>query len=202
MYRIAPPQHVRTGTRPTAAAVENAVRTLLAATGDDPTREGLTETPARVRRAYEEWFAGYEIDPAAVLSKQFDAAGYGEAVVLRDIPLVSTCEHHLAPITGVVHIAYCPSGRVVGISKLVRLVDAFARRLQLQERLTNEIANAIDVALTPRGVGVVAEASHGCMTTRGVNTPHVRMSTHCWIGSLNDDADLRGRLLAPRGRPA
>ena len=194
MYQIAPPQHAPGGTRPTAAAIENAVRTLIAATGDNPSREGLVETPARVRRAYAEWFAGYAEDPAAILSKQFDAAGYGEAVILRDIPVVSTCEHHLAPITGVAHIGYCPDGRVVGISKLVRLVDAFARRLQLQERLTNEIARALDSALAPRGVGVVVEASHGCMTTRGVNTPQVRMATTCWLGAFADDPGLRGQL--------
>ena len=154
--------------RPSTAEVEAAVRTLIAATGDDPAREGLRDTPARVARAYREWFAGYPIDPARLLDRVFDADGYDEIVLLRAIPMVSTCEHHLAPIVGQAHIAYRPDGRVVGISKLSRLVDAFARRLQLQERLTSQIAAALEAALRPRGVAVVIEASHGCMATRGV----------------------------------
>jgi len=156
--------------RPGRAEVERAVRTLIAAAGDDPEREGLLETPARVARAYREWFAGYAVDPGALLDRMFTESGdYEETILLRSIPLVSTCEHHLAPIVGHAHVAYRPDGRVVGISKLSRLVDAYARRLQLQERLTRQIAGTLDEALEPRGVAVVIEATHGCMATRGVN---------------------------------
>jgi GTP cyclohydrolase I len=181
---------------PSPAEIEHAVRTLIAATGDDPDREGLRDTPARVARAYGEWFSGYAVDPRAILSRVFDdSEGYDDTVLLRDIPLVSTCEHHLAPIMGKAHVAYRPNGRVVGISKLSRLVDAFSRRLQLQERLTNQIAHAIEEALHPRGVAVVIEASHGCMTTRGVNQHGVSMVTKCWLGEFRDDADLRSELM-------
>lgn len=183
--------------RPGRAAVEAAVRTLIAAAGDDPTREGLRETPSRVARAYAEWFAGYAVDPAAYLAQVFDEAdGYEDTVLLRDIPLVSTCEHHMAPITGRVHVAYRPRGRVVGISKLSRLVDAFGRRLQLQERLTQQIANTLHSVLDPRGVAVIVEARHGCMTTRGVNQPGVAMVTKAWVGDFREDPDLRRDLLA------
>jgi GTP cyclohydrolase I len=176
--------------------VEEAVRTLIAAAGDDPDREGLRDTPARVARAYREWFAGYRIDPKALLSRVFsEAEGYDETVLLRDIPLISTCEHHLAPITGKAHVAYRPNGRVVGISKLSRLVDAYARRLQLQERLTNQIAHALDEALSPKGVAVVIEAAHGCMTSRGVNQHGVSMVTKCWLGEFKSDPHLRRELL-------
>jgi GTP cyclohydrolase I len=177
--------------------IERAVRTLIAATGDDPDREGLLETPGRVARAFSEWFAGYDTDPRAVLSRVFDEAeGYEETVLLRDIPLVSTCEHHLAPITGKAHVAYRPNGRVVGISKLSRLVDGYSRRLQLQERLTNQIARALDDVLRPRGVAVIIEASHGCMSTRGVNQHGVAMVTKCWLGEFKADAELRRELMA------
>ena len=182
--------------RPSTAEVEAAVRTLIAATGDDPAREGLRDTPARVARAYREWFAGYAVDPARLLDRVFDADGYDEIVLLRAIPLVSTCEHHLAPIVGQAHIAYRPDGRVVGISKLSRLVDAFARRLQLQERLTSQIAAALEAALRPRGVAVVIEASHGCMATRGVRQHGLSMVTKCWLGDFRDDPGLRSELLA------
>lgn len=183
--------------RPDRAAIEAAVRTLIAATGDDPHREGLADTPARVARAYAEWFAGYDGDPAELLSRTFgETTGYDEPVVLRNIPLVSTCEHHLAPITGHAHIAYRPNGVVVGISKLSRLVDLFARRLQLQERLTSQIAAALDGALSPRGVGVVIEASHGCMSTRGVNQHGVSMVTKCWLGEFKTDAAMRAEFMA------
>ena len=182
--------------RPSTAEVEAAVRTLIAATGDDPAREGLRDTPARVARAYREWFAGYPIDPARLLDRVFDADGYDEIVLLRAIPMVSTCEHHLAPIVGQAHIAYRPDGRVVGISKLSRLVDAFARRLQLQERLTSQIAAALEAALRPRGVAVVIEASHGCMATRGVRQHGLSMVTKCWLGDFRDDPGLRSELLA------
>jgi GTP cyclohydrolase I len=176
--------------------VEQAIRTLIRATGDDPDREGLRDTPARVARAYGEWFAGYAVDPKALLQRVFtDAEDYEETVLLRDIPFVSTCEHHLAPIMGKAHVAYRPKGRVVGISKLSRLVDAFARRLQLQERLTNQVARAIDEVLQPSGVAVIIEASHGCMTTRGVNQHGVSMVTKCWLGDFKTDPDLRRELM-------
>ena len=185
---------------PRRAEIEAAVRTLIAATGDDPWREGLADTPARVARAYQEWFAGYQVDPARLLERVFtEAEGYDETILLRSIPLVSTCEHHLAPITGVAHVAYRPNGRVVGISKLSRLVEAYARRLQLQERLTRQIAGTIDEVLKPRGVAVVIEASHGCMSTRGVNQHGVSMVTKCWLGDFRDDAELRRELMASIG---
>jgi GTP cyclohydrolase I len=186
--------------RPGRAEVEQAVRTLIAAAGDDPFREGLIETPARVARAYKEWFAGYSADPATLLERVFaEAEDYEDTILLRDIPLVSTCEHHLAPIIGRAHVAYRPAGRVVGISKLSRLVDAFARRLQLQERLTRQIARALDEALAPRGVAVVIEATHGCMATRGVNQPGVAMVTKCWLGDFREDGELRRELMASIG---
>ena len=182
--------------RPGRFEIEAAVRTLIRAAGDDPDREGLSETPARVARAYGEWFAGYAVDPKSFLRRVFsEAEGYEETVLLRDIPLVSTCEHHLAPITGKAHVAYRPNARVVGISKLSRLVDAFARRLQLQERLTNQIARALDDVLQPRGVAVIIEASHGCMTTRGVNQHNVSMVTHCWLGEFKAEPMLRRELI-------
>jgi len=176
--------------------IEHAVRTLIAATGEDPDREGLSETPARVARAWREWFAGYAIDPAALLARTFsEANGYEETIALRSIPLVSTCEHHLARITGVAHIAYRPTSRVVGVSKLSRLVDAFARRLQLQERLTVQIAGTLNEVLKPRGVAVVIEASHGCMSSRGVNQHGVSMVTQCWLGDFREEPALRRELL-------
>ena len=182
--------------RPGRTEIEQAIRTLLAATGDDPSGEGLQETPARVARAYAEWFAGYRIDPKTYLDRVFEETeGYEDTVLLRDIPLVSTCEHHMAPITGKAHVAYRPNGRVVGISKLSRLVDGYARRLQLQERLTNEIALALDEVLQPRGVAVVIEASHGCMTTRGVNQHGISMVTKCWLGDFKSDESLRRELM-------
>lgn len=186
--------------RPGRAEIEAAVRTLIAAAGDDPDREGLAETPARVARAYREWFSGYRVDPRALLGRTFsETNGYEETILLRSIPLVSTCEHHLAPITGHVHVAYRPGARVVGISKLSRLVDAFARRLQLQERLTSEIAHCLDEVLRPKGVAVIVEASHGCMTTRGVNQPHVAMVTKCWLGDFRADPALRRELMESIG---
>lgn len=182
--------------RPGRSEIEEAVRTLIAAAGDDPFREGLSDTPARVARAYGEWFAGYRTDPHKLLERQFsEAEGYDETILLRSIPVVSTCEHHMAPITGVAHVAYRPNGRVVGISKLSRLVDAYARRLQLQERLTNQIARTLDEVLRPRGVAVVIEASHGCMSTRGVNQHGVSMVTRCWLGDFKTDSALRRELM-------
>lgn len=193
---------IDTPRRPSRYEVEAAVRTLIAATGDDPSREGLSDTPGRVARAYGEWFAGYSIDPFELLDRSFgETEGYDEAIILRSIPLVSTCEHHLAPITGVAHVAYCPRDRVVGISKLSRLVDVYARRLQLQERLTRQIAMALDRALNPRGVAVIVDARHGCMSTRGVRQHGVSLVTKCWLGDYRGDAGLRRELLdlLPRG---
>ncbi|MGH6651385.1 MAG: GTP cyclohydrolase I FolE [Sphingopyxis sp.] len=204
MYDAAPePAAIETGessaqarVRPGRAEIEAAVRTLIAATGDDPAREGVLETPARVARAYREWFAGYAMDPGSLLSRTFgEAEGYDETILLRSIPLVSTCEHHLAPITGVAHVGYRPRDRVVGISKLSRLVDAYARRLQLQERLTRQIAHALDDALQPRGVAVIIEAAHGCMSTRGVRQHGVSLVTQCWLGEFGDKEGLRRELL-------
>lgn len=183
--------------RPDRAAVEAAVRTLIAAAGDDPAREGLLETPARVARAYDEWFAGYRVDPAEYLRRVFhESDGYEDTVLLRSIPLVSTCEHHMAPITGHAHVAYRPRGKVVGISKLSRLVDAYSRRLQLQERLTQQIAHTLFDVLEPRGVAVVIEATHGCMASRGVNQPGVAMMTKAWLGDFRTDPELRRDFMA------
>ena len=152
---------------------------------------------ARVARAYGEWFAGYDVDPAELLERTFsEAEGYDETILLRSIPLVSTCEHHLAPIIGHAHVAYRPNGRVVGISKLSRLVDAFARRLQLQERLTRQVAMTLEEVLKPRGVAVIIEAGHGCMSTRGVNQHGVSMVTKCWLGDFREDPDLQRELMA------
>jgi GTP cyclohydrolase IA len=178
------------------AAIEAALRTLIAATGDDPEREGLRDTPARVLRAWREWFAGYRIDPKRLLERQFEETeGYEETILLRDIPVVSTCEHHLAPIQGKAHVAYRPNRRVVGISKLARVVDAYARRLQLQERLTIQVAETIASVLEPRGVAVVIQASHGCMATRGINRQGISMVTHCWLGDFRDDNSLRREFM-------
>lgn len=182
--------------KPDRADIESAVRTLIRAAGDNPDREGLVDTPARVARAYREWFSGYAIDPAALLSRTFaEAQSYQETVLLCNIPLVSTCEHHMAPIIGVAHVGYRPCERVVGISKLSRLVDAFARRLQLQERLTQQIGMTLWDALAPRGVAVVIDATHGCMATRGVNQRGVAMRTACWLGDFQADRDLRREFL-------
>jgi GTP cyclohydrolase IA len=181
------------------AEIERAVRTLIAAAGDDPDREGLRDTPARVAKAYREWFVGYGVDPHALLARSFgETAGYEGVVALHDIPVRSTCEHHMAPISGVAHVGYLPGARVVGISKLSRLVDAYARRLQLQERLTQQIAATLEEALEPRGVAVVIEAKHGCMTTRGVNQPNVAMVTSAWLGEFRTNPDLRREFMLAR----
>ncbi len=183
--------------RPNRAAVEAAVQTLIAAAGDDPGREGLLETPARVARAYDEWFAGYRVDPAQYLGRVFEESdGYEDTILLRSIPFTSTCEHHLAPIRGHAHVAYRPRGKVVGISKLSRVVDAFARRLQLQERMTRQIAQTIETALNPRGVAVLVEASHGCMSSRGVNQQGVALVTKAWLGEFALDAELRREFMS------
>lgn len=191
------PDTIAMHAKPSRMDIEAAVRTLIRAAGDNPEREGLVDTPARVARAYREWFSGYAIDPAAVLSRTFsEAEAYQETVLLCDIPLVSTCEHHMAPIIGVAHVGYRPRGRVVGISKLSRLVDAFSRRLQLQERLTQQIGMTLWEVLAPRGVAVVIDATHGCMATRGVNQRGVTMRTECWLGDFEEDRDLRRDILA------
>ena len=183
--------------RPSRAEAEEAVRTLIGWAGDDPDREGLIGTPERVVRAYEEFFAGYRVDPEAVLERTFgDTDGYDEMVVLQDIPLESHCEHHMVPILGKAHIAYLPAGRVVGISKLARLVDIFAKRLQIQETMTAQIANAIDKALKPRGVAVVIEAVHQCMTTRGVKKAGVSMVTSRMLGAFRTDPATRQEFLS------
>ncbi|HEY8586751.1 MAG TPA: GTP cyclohydrolase I FolE [Rhodanobacter sp.] len=171
--------------RPSRAEAEAAVRTLIRWAGDEPQREGLRDTPARVVRAYEEWFSGYRQDPAALLSRTFgEVGGYDDLVLLRDIPLESTCEHHMAAIRGVVHIAYLPNQRVVGISKLARLVEALGRRLQIQERLTVEIADTLDKVLHPRGVAVIVQASHACLSSRGVRLHGVSMQTRRLLGEF------------------
>ena len=173
-----------------------AVRELLRWVGEDPDREGLKDTPRRVVDAYLEYFRGYAEDPRAYLARTFEeVGGYDEIVMLKDIPFHSHCEHHMAPILGKAHVAYLPSDRVVGISKLARVVHAFARRLQVQERLTAEIADCIAEQLQPRGVGVVIEATHACMTCRGVETPGVTMTTSCMIGAFRDDEKSRHELM-------
>lgn len=178
------------------AQAEEAVRTLLRWGGDNPEREGLLDTPKRVVKAYEEWFNGYSIDPDAYLSRTFGEVGdYDGMVVLNDISFESHCEHHLAPIIGKVHVGYLPKDRVVGISKLARVVEAYARRFQVQEKMTAEIADCIQRVLQPHGVGVVAVGSHECMTTRGVHKRGVNMVTSKMIGSFRDDARTRTEFL-------
>jgi len=187
--------------RPDRSDAEAAVRTLIEWAGDDPDREGLTGTPDRVVRAYEEFFAGYREDPVALLQTTFEeTAAYDEIIVLRDIRLESHCEHHIVPILGKAHIGYLPAGRVVGISKLARLVEVFAKRMQIQEALTSQIADTIQQVLEPRGVGVVIEAAHQCMTTRGVRKAGVSMVTSRMLGAFRDDAATRREFLSMIGR--
>ncbi len=191
------------GGRPTREEAEQAVRVLLRWTGDDPEREGLLDTPKRVVRAYEEYFRGYSQDPYAILRRTFEETnGYDEMVVLRDIDFRSHCEHHVAPIVGRAHIGYLPNNRVVGISKLARVVDVYARRLQIQEKLTAEIADSIETVLQPRGVGVVIEAAHHCMTTRGVAKEGVLMVTSRMLGTFRTDPKTRREFLSMIGNPA
>jgi GTP cyclohydrolase I len=183
--------------RPSRLQAEAAVRTLIRWAGDDPERQGLLDTPARVVRAYEEWFAGYDEDPAQLLERCFEEiAGYDEIVLLRDIRFESHCEHHMAPVIGRAHIGYLPHQRVVGISKLARLVQAFAKRLQIQERMTAEIADALDRVLQPRGVAVVIEAAHQCMTTRGVHSCGVSMVTSRMLGVFRERPETRQEFLS------
>jgi len=182
--------------KPTQADAEAAVRILLEWAGDDPDREGLRDTPARVARSYRELFAGYDADPRDYLERTFEeVGGYDELVVLRDIPVVSFCEHHMLPVVGRAHVGYLPTNRVVGISKLARVVHGFARRLQIQEKLTAQIAEAIQDILEPQGVGVVIEAEHSCMTLRGVNTPGSTLTTSRLLGVIRDDPRTRGEFL-------
>ena len=184
------------GKRVSQAAAEEAVRTLLRWAGDDPAREGLTETPRRVVEAYRDWFSGYAVDPRAYLRRTFEEiAGYDEMVVLRDIEFESHCEHHMAPIIGRAHVGYLPTHKIVGISKLARVVDVYARRFQVQEKMTAEIARCVNEVLQPRGVGVVIEAAHECMTTRGIHKRGVSMITSKMLGTFRTDARTRSEFL-------
>ena len=182
--------------RPSRAEAEEAVRVLIRWAGDNPNRDGLLDTPSRVARAWEDWFAGYHDDPEEMLQRTFEEVeGYDEMIVLRDIEFESHCEHHMAPIIGKAHVGYLPDGKVVGISKLARVVEAYARRFQVQEKMTSQIAGCIERALQPRGVGVVIEAAHECMTTRGIHKRGVSMVTSKMLGSFRDDARTRAEFL-------
>jgi len=186
--------------RPTREEAESAIRTLIRWAGDNPDREGLLDTPKRVAKSYLEFFRGYGEDPVAMLERTFEEVeGYDEIVLLRDIRLESHCEHHMVPIIGRAHVAYLPHRRVVGISKLARVVDAYAHRLQIQEKLTVQIANTINEVLAPRGTAVIIEASHECMTTRGVHKQGVSMVTSRMLGAFRDDPTTRRELLAMVG---
>ncbi|HEY0833512.1 MAG TPA: GTP cyclohydrolase I FolE [Azospirillum sp.] len=191
------------GARPSRAEAEAAVRTLIQWAGDDPDREGLAGTPDRVVRSYEEFFAGYGVDPVELLQRTFEEVdGYDEMVVLRDIRMESYCEHHIVPIIGRAHVAYLPRRRVVGISKLARVVEVYAKRLQIQEKLTAQIANTIDEVLQPQGVAVVIEAAHQCMTTRGIHKPGVTMVTSRMLGAFRNDPSTRREFLSMIGNPS
>ena len=187
--------------RPSRKKAEQAVETLLLWAGEDPRREGLQDTPKRVAAAYEDWFSGYREDPVRFLERTFEEVeGYDEMIVLRDITFESHCEHHMAPIIGVAHVGYLPRNKVVGISKLARVVEAFARRFQVQEKLTAQIANCIRDVLNPRGVGVVVDASHQCMTTRGIHKPGVSMVTSTMLDAFRKDARTRSEFLRMIGK--
>ncbi len=187
--------------RPSREQAEAAVRTLIGWAGDDPDREGLRDTPARVVRAYEEFFAGYLQDPKEILARTFtEVDGYDEMVVMKDIRFESHCEHHMVPIIGMAYIGYLPEKRVVGISKLARLVEVYARRLQIQEKMTVQIADTLQEVLQPKGVAVVIEAAHQCMTTRGVHKPGVGLVTSRMVGAFRDDPSTRREFLAMIGR--
>jgi len=189
--------------RPSRTEAEQAITTLLRWAGDDPAREGLRDTPARVARAFEEWFQGYTVDPEEYLKRTFEEVeGYDEMIVLRDIRFESHCEHHLAPIIGKAHVAYLPTNRVVGISKLARVVETYAKRLQVQEKMNAQIANCIQKVLDPKGVAVVIEAQHQCMTTRGVHKPGVTMVTSTMLGAFRKDPMTRREFLTIIGNPA
>ena len=194
-------ESVSTTSRPSRTEAEEAVRTLIRWAGDNPDREGLLGTPDRVARSYEEFFAGYWQDPEAILRTTFEeTAGYDEMVVLRDIDYESHCEHHMVPIIGRAHVAYLPNSRVVGISKLARIVEAYAKRLQIQEKMTVQIANSINKVLAPKGVAVVIEGNHACMSTRGVHKPGVTMVTSTMLGAFRDDPATRREFLAFTGK--
>ena len=196
VHALQPLQILQRSGKPDRAEVEAAIRTIIQWTGDDPDRQGLIETPARMVRALEEFFSGYGEDPAAILQKSFDEIdGYDEMVVLRDVAFESHCEHHIAPIIGRAWVCYVPRGRVVGISKLARVVDGYARRFQVQEKLTTQIADCITEVLRPRGVGVVVDAVHECMTTRGVHKRNVSMVTSRMTGTFRSDARTRAEFL-------
>jgi GTP cyclohydrolase I len=189
--------------RPSREDAEEAIRTLLRWAGDDPTREGLRDTPERVARAYEDWFSGYNEDPEEFLQRTFEEVeGYDDMIVLRDIRFESHCEHHLAPIIGKAHVGYLPNNKVVGISKLARVVEAFARRLQVQEKMNAQIANCIQKVLEPKGVAVVIEAAHQCMTTRGVHKQGVTMVTSTMLGEFRKNPLTRREFLSVIGNPA
>ena len=193
----------KTSPKPSRQEAEQAIHTLLRWAGDDPSREGLADTPARVAKAFEEWFSGYGQDPEAYLARTFEEIeGYDDMVILRDIRFESHCEHHLAPIIGRVHVGYLPTNRVVGISKLARVVEAYARRLQVQEKMHAQIANTIQKVLKPKGVAVVIEAGHQCMTTRGVHKTGVTMVTSTMLGAFRDNSDTRREFLNIIGNPA
>lgn len=188
---------------PTRQDAEEAIRTLIRWAGDNPEREGLLDTPTRVVNSFDEFFAGYKEDPKEILSRTFDeVGGYKETILLRDIRFESHCEHHMVPIIGTAHIAYFPHSRVVGISKLARVVEIFAKRLQIQERMTSEIANIIQEVLEPKGVAVIIEGSHQCMTTRGVHKTGVSMITSKMLGIFRDDPTARNDLLMTLNRPS
>ena len=200
---VARDQAARAADRPSREQAEDAVRVLLAWAGDDPRREGLLETPARVVRAYEEFFAGYSQDPEEILAKTFEEIdGYDEMVTVRDIRLESHCEHHMVPFLGRAHVAYLPDRRIVGLSKIARLVEVYAKRLQIQEKLTVQIADAIDRVLRPKGVAVVLEAEHFCMTTRGVHKPDSVTLTSRMTGAFRDDPSTRREFFAMIGQPS
>jgi GTP cyclohydrolase I len=193
----------RKADRPSRAEAEAAVRTLIRWSGDDPDREGLLATPARVASAYEEWFSGYGQNPRDYLSRTFDeVGGYDEIVLLRNVRFESHCEHHMAPVLGRVHIGYLPRNRVVGISKLARLIDVYAKRLQTQEKMTAEIAGCLEAVLKPYGVAVVVEAAHQCMTTRGVHKTDVTMVTSRMLGAFRDQPQTRQEFLSAIGMRA
>ncbi len=182
---------------PSRMDAEEAIRTLIRWIGDDAEREGLIDTPKRVARAYQEMFNGYGKDPIAILERTFEETdNYNEIILLRDIRIESFCEHHMLPIIGRAHIAYIPNGRVVGISKLARTLEIFSKRLQIQEKLTSQVANTINVALRPKGVAVAIDAQHECMTTRGVHKPGVSMVTKCMLGCFKEEAELRQEFLS------
>lgn len=182
--------------KPSRKRAEDAIHTLLLWAGDDPGREGLIDTPKRVAKAYEDWFSGYKQDPVGYLKRTFEEVeGYDEMIVLRDITFESHCEHHMAPIIGKAHVGYLPRNKVVGISKLARVVEAFARRFQVQEKMTAQIANCIEDVLKPKGVGVVIEAVHQCMTTRGIHKSDVSMVTSQMLGTFRKDARTRAEFL-------